>query len=60
MVKVFITKRILNRKEKMNVLWAVYQSYSDFKCRRKGASEVGRLLKLAPSTVDTLIIRFEK
>ena len=48
MVKVFATRRILTPKEKLNVLWAVYQSYSDFSRRRKGPCEVGRLLKLAP------------
>ena len=60
MVKLFKTKRILTRKEKLNVLFCTYGSLTKFGRKKVGPSSVARQCNLLQPTVSKLIKRFEQ
>ena len=60
MVKLFKTKRVLTKKEKLNVLFCTYGSLTKFDHKKVGASAVARQCNLLQPTVSKLIKRFEQ
>ena len=60
MVKLFKTKRILTKKEKLNVIFCTYGSLTKFGRRKVGPSAVARQCNLLQPTVSRLIKRFEQ
>ena len=59
MVKVFKTRRNLSKKEILNVIYGVYNSFTNFKNKQKPYSEVGFELGIKPVTIRSLIRRFK-
>ena len=58
MVKVFKTKRTYSIKEKLNVIFETFSSFTDFSLMRKGYAKVGRSLDINPFSVRSLVLRF--
>ena len=59
MTKVFSVRRLLSKKDKLNLLYCTYGSLTNFRVKRYGSAEVARQTKLLQSTVHKAVKRFE-
>ena len=57
MVKLVKTRRTLSKKDRLNIVWGLYGSLTNFRHQQYGASHVSRELGINVQTVNTCLKR---
>ena len=60
MVKFLLSRRMLTAKEKLNILFGVYGSITDFSVQQNGYWRVARHLDIKPTTVQSVLTSLKK